>query len=133
MPRVHLPRLTRRGALRFLGGLCVLVAACGVTAALAFRAGKRAVHPAATVATHTGRVYAGGVHDVSIYFGGQWYGVDTDVSWIDGQGTIHLGSWPACLPPGGSSSERRKHPYVTFGSVDDTRPTGVRTVVWVRC
>jgi hypothetical protein len=105
-----------------LVGLCALLVIGGVIGILAFRAGRHTVH---AVTVLSGSAYSNGQDEATIHVGGWYYGVSQSVIWIGSDGTIHDGSWPMCLPRGTSE--------VTFGSVDTTRPTGQRTVVWVRC
>ena len=97
-----------------------------LVAAAAFVAGERHQR---NVTVLRGVAYVG-IHEATIMVAGWEYGIQgTSVPWVDGQGTLHEGSWPSCLPGPG------KRVPVTFGEIPVTSPDGTswRQVVWVDC
>lgn len=85
------------------------------------------------MAWHRTTVLAGiaytGLDDATVTVAGWSYGISGNVTWFDGQGAEHDGSWPSCLSPVG------RHVPITFGAIPVTAPDGGlwRQVVWVDC
>jgi hypothetical protein len=101
-------------------------AAAGLVALGAFAAGAHQQHPT-TVLTGVATV---GDHEATVIVGGWAYGIEgTSVPWIDQQGEMHYGSWPACLGTPGRPAR------ITFGEVPVSMPDGAiaRQVIWVEC
>jgi hypothetical protein len=102
------------------------VVVAGLIAFGAFAAGAHQQHPT-TVLTGVATV---GDHVATVTVGGWAYGIEgTSVPWIDRQGEMHYGSWPACLGTPGRTAQ------ITFGEVPVTMPDGAiaRQVTWVDC
>jgi hypothetical protein len=76
----------------------------------------------------TGMAYTG-INEATVTVAGWSYGISGNVTWLDSQGTEHVGGWPSCLRSAG-----RRVP-ITFGAVPVTAPDGSswRQVVWVDC
>jgi hypothetical protein len=98
--------------------LCVIV--CG-TCLVGERQGNRTT-------VLTGMAYTG-LNEATVTVAGWSYGISGNVTWLDSQGTEHVGGWPSCLRSAG-----RRVP-ITFGAVPVTAPDGSswRQVVWVDC
>ena len=102
------------------------VAVAALVAFGAFVAGEHQQHPS-TVLTGIATV---GDHEATVLVAGRAYGIEgTGVPWIDQQGQMHYGSWPACLAGPGRTVR------VTFGEVPVTMPDGsvASQVAWVDC
>lgn len=76
----------------------------------------------------TGMAYTG-INEATVTVAGWSYAISGNVTWLDSQGTEHVGGWPGCL-----RSVGRRVP-ITFGAVPVTAPDGSswRQVVWVDC
>jgi hypothetical protein len=103
----------------------VLIAGAVLIAALAFLAGQHH-RPAPTVLTGVATV---GDHEASVPVQGYVYGIMGVEEWIDQQGALHVGGWPACLAPAGRTVR------IKFAETPTTGPDGspLRQVVWVDC
>ena len=102
----------------------VLAAAC-LIAFLAFVAGEHQQRPVTVLSG----IAAVGDHHATVTVAGWSYGIEGSIVWVDQEGTMHDGGWPACLGGIGQNVP------VTFGEVPVTTPDGAtwRQVVWVDC
>ena len=106
----------------------VIAAACliAVLAVVAFLAGEHQQHPL-TILSGLATV---GNQQATVTVAGWSYAIDgTGIMWVDQQGSMHDGGWPACLSGFGRTVPIR------FGEVPVTAPDGTtwRQVVWVDC
>ena len=106
----------------------VIAAACliAVLAVVAFLAGEHQQRPL-TILSGLATV---GNQQATVTVAGWSYAIDgTGIMWVDQQGSLHDGGWPACL-----SGIGRTVP-IRFGEVPVTAPDGTtwRQVVWVDC
>lgn len=90
-----------------------------------FLAGKRQGNRTTVL---TGMAYTG-INEATVTVAGWSYGISGNVTWLDSQGTEHVGGWPSCLRSVG------RRVQITFGAVPVTAPDGSswRQVVWVDC
>jgi len=107
-----------------IGVVVALVVLCLVAGGI-FLAGERQGSRAMVL---SGMAYTG-INEATVTVAGWSYGISGNVTWVDSQGTEHVGGWPSCL-----RSVGRRVP-VTFGAVPVTAPDGSswRQVVWVDC
>lgn len=112
---------------QFVRAVAAGLAACLIGTA-AFVAGEH--HQQHGVTVLSGLAYVGD-HEMSVTVGDWTYGLDGtgNITWVDGQGTTHVGGWPGCLTGPGKTHQIR------FGYVPVTTPDGerMRQVVWVDC
>jgi hypothetical protein len=102
--------------------------AAGLIGITAFVAGQH--HHPSGVTMLTGVAYTGG-QQMSVVVDGWAYGLDGpgNLTWVDREGTTHIGGWPSCLATPGATHRIR------FGYMPVTLPdgTGSRQVVWIDC
>ena len=114
---------------RHIKRLSVVIAAVGLIAVLAvaaFLAGEHQQRPL-TVLSGVATV---GDQQATVTVAGWSYAINgPGLMWVDRQGSLHDGGWPACLTGVGRTVPIR------FGEVPVTAPDGTtwRQVVWVDC
>jgi hypothetical protein len=116
LPRTH---RARRAA--------AAITAAALIAVLAFLAGE---HHQRGQTVLTGVAGVGYAQQATVTVAGWTYAIEgTDNTWIDRQGMLHNGGWPACLNTPG------RHVPITFAEVPVTAPDGstTRQVLWIDC